>query len=411
MTSEPECLCGVINHGRDTPVKQHPAHYLRNRLSMKPPLFVLLSEHRYKQHGVLLKKQINTSEKIRKKIVEWITNREWTASTLFIESKKRKNKKDMKILRFTPILKQTIWGGEKIAALKHIDTDMTRVGESWELSGVEGNETPTADGSMTLNQCVALYGSRLLGRANYERFGNTFPLLVKFIDARQDLSIQVHPDDVTARRLGRERGKTEMWYLMESAPEAALYSGLSRAITPSDYERMVADGTVCDALARYSAAEDDVFFLPAGRIHAIGAGCFLAEIQQTSDVTYRIYDYNRRDSNGNLRELHTREAVQSIDWHVEKDYRSHYEPCRNRVVNLVKCPYFCTSVYNIDRSVAIDHSAFDSFVILIGLKGTATVTTPEDEATLRAGETLLIAAENRDINVNGHAKLLEVHIG
>lgn len=316
----------------------------------------------------------------------------------------------MKILRFTPILKQTIWGGEKIAALKHISTDMEFIGESWELSGVEGNETLAVDGGMTLNQCVSHYGARLLGQANYERFGNTFPLLVKFIDAQKDLSIQVHPDDATARRLGQERGKTEMWYLMESDPTASLYSGLRRAITPAEYEEKVNDGTICDALARYDAAEDDVFFLPAGRIHAIGAGCFLAEIQQTSDVTYRIYDYNRRDRNGNLRELHMREAVQSIDWHTEADYRTHYKPIMNEAVKLVSCPYFTTSVYDIDSPVAIDHSQFDSFVILIGLKGCATVTTSEDEAKLMAGETLLIAAENRDITISGHAKLLEVHI-
>lgn len=315
----------------------------------------------------------------------------------------------MKILRFKPVLKQTIWGGDKIAALKRMPVGMERIGESWELSGVEGSETLTVDGGLTLNQCVARYGARLVGRENHERFGNTFPLLVKFIDARQNLSIQVHPDDDTARRLGHERGKTEMWYLMESEPSASLYSGWRRAVTPAEYGAMVADGSICDALARYAVAEGDVFFLPAGRVHAIGAGCFLAEIQQTSDVTYRIFDYNRRDRDGRLRELHVSEAAQAIDWHVEPDYRKEYEPCRNVAVKLVSCPYFTTSLYDIDRSVIIDHSSFDSFVILIGLKGRATVITSEDETTLRAGETLLVAAENRDITIDGYAKLLEVH--
>ena len=227
------------------------------------------------------------------------------------------------ILRFQPILKQTLWGGEKIIPFKGMDLALTNVGESWELSGVAGNETTVVDmPDMTLNQLVSVYGPSLLGRKNHERFGNEFPLLIKFIDARENLSIQVHPDDETARRQGKARGKTEMWYLMESAPDATLYSGLKQRITPEQYKMMVADGSICDALAQYQVAEDNVFFLPAGRIHAIGAGCFLAEIQQTSDVTYRIYDFNRCDKDGNYPPLQTMEAAESIDYSEKPDYRT-----------------------------------------------------------------------------------------
>lgn len=315
------------------------------------------------------------------------------------------------ILRFRPILKQTLWGGEKIIPFKGMDLALTNVGESWELSGVAGNETTVVDmPDMTLNQLVSVYGPSLLGRKNYERFGNEFPLLIKFIDARENLSIQVHPDDETARRQGKARGKTEMWYLMESAPDATLYSGLKQRITPEQYKMMVADYSICDALAQYQVAEDNVFFLPAGRIHAIGAGCFLAEIQQTSDVTYRIYDFNRCDKDGNCRQLHTMEAAESIDYSVYPDYRTHYTPHKNKPVRLVDCPYFTTSVYDIDQTVSVEAALKDSFVILIGLKGEGQLATANEQSPFAAGETILIPAKNRVINVSGKMKFLEVHI-
>ena len=204
----------------------------------------------------------------------------------------------MELIKFEPLLKQTIWGGNKIIPFKQLDQQLDQVGESWEISGVQGNETIVKEGQykgMKLNELVARLGEKLVGRDNYERFGNEFPLLIKFIDAQRDLSIQVHPDDETAHRQGKSRGKTEMWYVLPSEPEAQLFSGLKQQITPEQYAQMVADDTITEALSQYHVQEGDVFFIPAGRIHAIGAGCFVAEIQQTSDVTYRIYDYNRRD--------------------------------------------------------------------------------------------------------------------
>ena len=318
----------------------------------------------------------------------------------------------MKILQFQPILKQILWGGNKIAPFKQLDCNTPNIGESWELSGVAGNETLCLTmENKPLNTLVAEYKEKLVGKGNYERFGNEFPLLIKFIDAQQDLSIQVHPDDATALRQGKMRGKTEMWYLMQSDADAKLYSGLKQQITPDEYKAMVEGGSICDALAQYPVKEDDVFFLPAGRIHAIGAGCFLAEIQQTSDVTYRIYDFKRKDKDGNYRQLHTEEAAEAIDYTVHNDYRTQYTPCKNQAVELVDCPYFATSVYDIDSPTTIEAIKQDTFVILIALKGEGTVTTDDGETVnVKAGDTLLIAAENKHLQVDGNIKLIETHI-
>lgn len=318
----------------------------------------------------------------------------------------------MKILRFQPILKQTLWGGDRIAPFKQVACQTPNIGESWELSGVPGNETGCISMEGTpVNALVAEYKERLLGKAHYERFGNEFPLLIKFIDAQSDLSIQVHPDDATALRQGKPRGKTEMWYLMQSAPDAQLYCGLSRHITPEQYHAIVEEGTLCDALARYPVKEGDVFFLPAGRIHSIGAGCFLVEVQQTCDVTYRIYDYKRKDKDGHYRQLHTEEAAEAIDYTVYDDYRTHYTPCKNQAVELVSCPYFTTNLYEIDRPIPIGAVAKDTFVILVVLEGEGTITTDGNEqARVAAGDTLLIAAENNHLEADGNIKLLEVHI-
>lgn len=303
--------------------------------------------------------------------------------------------------KFKKLLKTPIWGTE-----------------SWQLSGVPGNESIVLnDGSivgdlqsLTLNQLVSELKDQLVGKGNYQRFGNEFPLLIKFIDARKDLSIQVHPNDEVAHRHGKPRGKTEMWYVMDSAPDAKLYNGLAKQLTPKDYKQMVADGTICDALAQYEVKEGDCFFIPAGRIHSICAGCFLAEIQQTSDVTYRIYDYKRRDKDGNLRQLHTQEASESIDYTVLDDYRTQYEPMKNQAVPLIECPYFNTAVYDLDEPMQIDYSELDSFVILIGLKGEAQLTIDDEETILHAGETILLPAYINNVRAQGTIKFLEAYV-
>lgn len=320
----------------------------------------------------------------------------------------------MQPIKFEPLLKQTLWGGDKIVPFKHLDSQLENVGESWEISGVKDNETIVKEGPLkgkSLNEAVAKLKEKLVGQANYKRFGDEFPLLIKFIDARQDLSIQVHPTDEIAHKQGKPRGKTEMWYLMESAPGAKLYSGLKKQITPEQYKEMVEDDTICEALAQYEVKEGDCFFLPAGRIHAIGAGCFLAEIQQTSDVTYRIYDFKRKDKNGNYRELHIKLAAESINYQVEDDYRTLYVERQNRGVSLVQCPYFCTAVYDLNEPMTLDYSELDSFVILIGLKGEGKITDNEgNEVSIKTGDPLLTPATTETLSVSGTVKFLETYV-
>ncbi len=317
----------------------------------------------------------------------------------------------MKAFKFKPLLKQTIWGGNKIVPFKHLDSTLGQVGESWEISGVRGDVSVLADGSgRTLNDLVGEMKADLVGKENYKRFGNEFPLLIKFIDAREDLSIQVHPTDEIAQRQGKSRGKTEMWYIMESAPTAKLYNGLKKEITPDEYKAMVEDDTICDALAQYGVKEGDCFFIPAGRIHAIGAGCFLAEIQQTSDVTYRIYDFKRKDKDGNYRQLHTKEAAESIDYTVLDDYRTHYAPGKNQGTQLVSCPYFNTAVYDLTEAMTIDYSELDSFIILIGLRGKGTLTAGGDTVAFCEGESILLPATTKEVHIDGTVKFLETYV-
>ena len=320
----------------------------------------------------------------------------------------------MKPLKFNALLKSTLWGGDKIIPFKNLDIQQENVGESWEISGVKDNETIVADGPYAgkkLNELVEELKGKLVGEDNYQRFGNEFPLLIKFIDARQDLSIQVHPTDEIAKMQGKERGKTEMWYLMDSDKDATLLCGLKKKITPEEYAQMVENDTIVDAIDRYEVKEGDCFFLPAGRIHAIGTGCFLAEIQQTSDVTYRIYDFKRKDKDGNYRQLHTKEAAECINYNVESNYRTDYTPVKNQGVSLVQCPYFNTAVYDLNEPMTIDYSELDSFVILIGVKGNATITDNEGNTfTLQAGESVLVPATTETLKVDGNIKFLETYV-
>lgn len=320
----------------------------------------------------------------------------------------------MKALRFRPLLKQTIWGGDKIIPFKHLTSDLKNVGESWEISGVPGNETIVNGGEYDgkrLSEVVAQLKEKLVGEANYKRFGNEFPLLIKFIDAKQPLSIQVHPNDETAHKLGYERGKTEMWYVMKSDADANMLVGLKKKITPEEYTEMVENDTIVDALGHYDVKEGDCFFLPSGRIHSIGKGCFLCEIQQTSDVTFRIYDFKRKDKNGNYRQLHTKEAAVSIDYHIEQNYRTEYTEEKNRGISLVQCPYFKTFVYDINEPVTIDLSALDSFIITIVVGGEGSVTDNEGNVyKVASGDSLLFPATTKELKMEGDMKFLETYV-
>jgi len=315
--------------------------------------------------------------------------------------------------KFEPLLKQTLWGGDKIIPFKHLNTKMEQVGESWEISGVKDYETIVANGpdkGKSLNQLVSEMKDQLVGKENYEHFGDEFPLLIKFIDAHQDLSIQVHPSDEVAHRQGKSHGKTEMWFVLDSDAGAQLYNGLKQQITPETYKTMVENDTITDALARYEVHEGDVFFIPAGRIHTIGAGCFVAEIQQTSDVTYRIYDFKRKDKNGNYRELHTQLASESIDYTVLDNYRTAYEPMKNKGVQVASCPHFTTAVYDLSEPMTLDYSELDSFVILIAVKGEGRLICNGEETSFQMGDTVLLPATTNEVRVEGEVKFLETYV-
>ena len=311
--------------------------------------------------------------------------------------------------KFQPILKSLIWGGEKIAPYKGIATDQRNIGESWELSGVKDNESVVAEGpeaGTSLPELIARHGAALLGKANYGRFGEEFPLLIKFIDARQDLSIQVHPNDELAWERHKSKGKTEMWYVVSADKDAHLRSGFSKQVTPAEYKASVGDNTITDILADYKIAPGDVFFLPAGRVHSIGAGSFIAEIQQTSNITYRIYDFNRRDANGNTRELHTELAKGAIDYTVLPDYRTKYEQVQDRETELVSCPYFTTSLCDLTAPLTLDYAALDSFVVVICVEGKGMIADDSgNEMPIHQGETVLLPATVKSLRVVPEGKL------
>ena len=317
---------------------------------------------------------------------------------------------------FKPMLKKVIWGGSDICPFKEISPVENGVGESWELSHVEGNYSIVAHGELagkSLDDLIRQYGAQLMGQEVIDRFGTTFPLLIKFIDARDNLSIQVHPDDELAKARHNSFGKTEMWYVIKATKDASLYSGFSKQIDADEYVKRVQDNTIMDVLQRYNVNEGDVFFLPAGRVHAIGAGCFIAEIQQTSNITYRIYDYNRKDANGNTRELHTELAKDAIDYTLYPDYRTHYKAHTNATIELANCKYFTTNLMDVDATMTRDFKDLDSFVVYICMEGKASLKDDKgNEIFVHQGQTVLMPADTKGVTISPapKAKFMETYI-
>lgn len=317
---------------------------------------------------------------------------------------------------FKPILKKVIWGGSDICPFKEISPVENGVGESWELSHVEGYYSIVANGELagkSLDDLIRQYGVQLMGQEVIDRFGTTFPLLIKFIDARDNLSIQVHPDDELAKARHNSFGKTEMWYVIKATKDASLYSGFSKQIDADEYVKRVQDNTIMDVLQRYNVNEGDVFFLPAGRVHAIGAGCFIAEIQQTSNITYRIYDYNRKDANGNTRELHTELAKDAIDYTLYPDYRTHYKAHTNATIELANCKYFTTNLMDVDATMTRDFKDLDSFVVYICMEGKASLKDDKgNEIFVHQGQTVLMPADTKEVTISPapKAKFMETYI-
>ena len=317
-------------------------------------------------------------------------------------------------LKFKPILKDKIWGGPKLRDVLGKNAS-DKAGESWEISGVEGDISVAENGFLagnSLQELAEIYMGDLLGDSIYERFGVEFPLLIKFIDAADFLSVQVHPDDALAKERHNSYGKTEMWYIVESE-KGQLIAGFNQELEKEKYLQHFEGGTLKEILNYETVAPGDIYFMPAGRVHAIGAGVLLAEIQQTSDVTYRIYDWDRTDDQGKSRELHTDLALDAIDFSFHKQYLTPYKALLNSTVNAVDSPFFTTSVIHLDQPVEKDFNMIDSFVIYMCMEGTAGITYGKGEIeTIKKGETILIPAELKSLALipTEASTLLEVYI-
>ena len=305
---------------------------------------------------------------------------------------------------FQPNLHKVVWGGNRLCPYKGLANFSEPIGESWEVSAVPSSPSVIANGEYAGRNLIAVISEApedILGQAVNERYHGQLPLLVKFIDAHRDLSIQVHPNDEMAQREHGKMGKSEMWYIIDAKPGSYLYAGFKQEITPEAYKRHVADGTITDVLARHEVKTGDVFYLPAGRVHAIGAGILLAEVQQSSDVTYRIFDYNRPGMDGKPRELHTELASQALDYHVEQEYRTVYAENINRANLIVDSPYFSVRVTETSDFFHRNLLKYDSFVITMCIEGDChiRVRATGEEILLREGCSTLIPAVLADYDV------------
>ncbi len=319
-------------------------------------------------------------------------------------------------LKFEPIIKRTIWGGQRLAAKSTNPAIQSAIGESWEISGVQDNISVVSEGSLTdnnLEELIEVYMGDLVGDKIYEKFGVEFPLLIKYIDACDDLSIQVHPNDAVAKERHNAYGKTEMWYVADAAPAAQLLMGFNKDSDKSEYLTKLHNNTLTEILNAEKVKKGDCFFIPAGTVHAIGKGCFIAEIQQTSDITYRIYDYDRRDKNGNPRELHTELATDVINFKEQQEHGVHYHQHKNHTEELVACPYFTTNYLKFNKEIEKDYFKLDSFVIYMCLEGNFSVVYDTDKfVKVKQGETVLVPACLKNIFLlpEEESEILEIYV-
>lgn len=318
-------------------------------------------------------------------------------------------------LKFKPILKDKIWGGEKLVTMLNKDTGSKHVGESWEISDVEGDTSIVINGALAgdnLKELIIKYQSSLVGEKVFKHFGEKFPLLIKFIDAKEALSIQLHPHDNLAKERHNSFGKTEMWYVMQADKGANLIVGFKEEVTKEEYLHHLEAKSLTEILNIDEVKKGDVYFIPTGRVHAIGAGVLLAEIQQTSDITYRIYDWDRADADGNYRDLHTDEAIDAIDYSARDSYKTEYEKKMNASSEIISCPYFTTNVVPLDGTLVLDHSSKDSFVIYMCVDGSVAFEAEHSKEILNMGETILVpnSLTNFSITSMEPSELLEVYI-
>lgn len=317
-------------------------------------------------------------------------------------------------LKFHPILKERLWGGSKLNEVLGKPTTSEITGESWELSAVQGDVSVVSNGELagsSLQQLIEEHPNDLLGKGVVDRFGKEFPILIKFIDAKQDLSIQLHPNDELAKKRHNSFGKTEMWYIMAADPKAQLIVGFNKEVTKEEYVESLDNNTLLDLLNYETVKEGDTFFINTGKMHAIGAGVLLAEIQQTSDITYRVFDFNRRDKNGNLRELHTELALDAIDYKKKDDFKVAYSKEKDKVNTMVDCPYFKTNFLHLTKNQSVSTTDRTSFTIYMCVGGSVEVVNEYGGAQIVQGETVLVPAMSKNIELRTEgAKLLEVMI-
>lgn len=319
-------------------------------------------------------------------------------------------------IKFSPILKEKIWGGEKLNKLLNKQSDKKNIGESWEISDVEDDASVVSNGDlkgMSLKELILKFKGEFVGNKVYEQFGDKFPLLIKFIDAKTALSIQLHPDDRLAKERHNSFGKTEMWYVMQADENANLIVGFKKGVSSEEYLQHLEKKSLLDILNIDIVKKGDVYFIPTGRVHAIGAGVLLAEIQQTSDITYRIYDWDRVDADGNERDLHTNEAIDAIDYKAQENYQTDYLKKQNESREIVSCPYFTTHVFPIKGKVNVNNYDKDSFVIYMCVSGEVHFQYEDQQIEkLVAGETVLIPASLKEFEIEAEfqSELLEVYI-
>ncbi|MCA0132590.1 type I phosphomannose isomerase catalytic subunit [Winogradskyella alexanderae] len=316
-------------------------------------------------------------------------------------------------IKFNPILKEKIWGGEKLTTVFNKASNSKTLGESWEISGVNNNVSIVSNGiykGKSLNELINKFKGDFMGAKNLERFGEEFPLLIKFLDAKTNLSVQVHPDDQMARKYHNSFGKTEMWYIMDNEKDAEIILGLKDHNTAKEKLGAINAKNVKQIFNSVKVNKGDSYFIPAGKVHAIGAGVMVAEIQQTSDITYRVYDWDRVDEKGNTRALHTELATQATKVFPSLG-KSKYSLKRDTSSNLVNCQFFTTNIFNVVCNVHKNYTSLDSFVIFMCVEGNAEITQNGLTEIIKMGETVLLPANSDKVTINGtNAKVLEVYI-
>ena len=323
----------------------------------------------------------------------------------------------MKPIKFHPILKETIWGGDRISHFKSdLNSDSKSIGESWEISGLEGSESVVSDGEyrgMSLRELIRLKGESLVGKRSIERFGDEFPILVKFIAAHEDLSIQVHPSTPLAKELHNSHGKSEMWYVVDAEPGSRLYCGLKRELKREEYLNVIEHGEITGYMNAYDVTRGDVFYIPAGTLHSIGKGVLIAEIQEPSDITYRIFDYNRLDKWGKPRKLHIENARRALDFSASNNKLFNNEGVENSPIELISIPEFSTSLHYTTTRETLKPSLIGSFIFVTVIEGSLSITTDSDSPTnLNRGESALIPASCQEavVTPTPTAKYISCHI-